>query len=198
MKISLAVIPAVFFFAYASYATIDGFVFKAGSGLGTYTVPTGKILVLQQVSYNTGETPANHFLYINSISVYFTSATNGLYTLTKALSLPAGTTINSPNALPIAVFGVIIDTSDAPLFVGSGSSFGNVAIAGDTITGLLQLSSTAPSTVLIQSSTNLVNWSYDNTITVQPGTDKTKVRFTVPLSGGDRYFRALVRRATTG
>ena len=194
MKTLLAVISAIFFFACASQAAIDGFFYK---GAITYTVPTGKIVVIQQVSYNTTETAANHYILVNGVNVWFPSATNGLYTLSKALFLPGGTTLLTANNTSV-VFGVIIDTSDAPLFVGGGSSFGNVAVAGDTMTGILQLSSTAPSTVLIQSSTNLVDWSYDSTVMVQPGTDKTKVSFTVPLSGGDHYFRALVRRTTTG
>jgi hypothetical protein len=198
VKTLLTALSAIFLFANASFATIDGFIYKDGNGSAAYTVPAGKILVLQQVSFNPTEAAGNHFLNINNTAVFFPSATNGLYTLPKALFLPAGTAVSSPNTLFIVVFGVIIDASDAPLFAGGGSSLGNVAIAGDTLTGVLQLSSTAPSTVLILSSTNLVDWSYDSTVMVQPGADKTKMRFTVPLSGADHFYRALVRRANTG
>jgi hypothetical protein len=198
MKNLLALISAIFFFANASYATIDGFITKVGSGLGGYTVPTGKILVLQQLSYSPSESAANHYLSVNNVSVYFPAATNGLYTLPKALSLPGGTTITSPNTLPILVFGVIIDTSDAPLFVGGGSSWSNVSFANNTITGELQLSSTAASKVLIQSSTNLVDWRYDSSVVVLHGPDKTKVSFAAPTSGPSHFYRAFVRRINAG
>ena len=120
------------------------------------------------------------------------------FMLPKALFLPGGTTISSANTIFILVFGVIIDAADAPLFAGAGSAFGGVGVAGDSMTGVLQLSSTVPSTVLIQSSTNLADWSYDSAVRVQPGADRTQLRFTVPLTGQGRYFRALVRRADAG
>jgi len=198
MKILLTTISAIVFFASSSQATINGFISNISSGSGTYSVPAGKILVLQQVSYSPSETVANHFLNINGAAVYFTAATNGLYTLSKPLFLPTGTTITSPNALSISVFGVIIDTADAPLFVGVGSSLGNITVTGNSVTGELKLASTAPSTVLIQSSTNLLDWSYDSTIVMQPGADRTRMRFSVQMSGANRFYRALVRRDAEG
>jgi hypothetical protein len=194
MKTLLAVISAIFFFACASQAAIDGYVYK---GPNAYTVPAGKIFVIQQVSYNTSETAANHYILVNGVNVWFPSATNGLYTLSKALFLPAGATLNTANSSCV-VFGVIIDASDAPLFVGGGSSLGNVTFANNTLTGELQLSSTAATKVIIQSSTNLVNWRYDSSVVLGPGTDKTKVSFAVPISSPDHFYRGLVRRINAG
>ncbi len=198
MKTILTVIAAIFLSAGTTPAAIDGFVLKGSNASQSYTVPAGKILVVQQVSYALSETAANHLLNVNSAPVYFPNATNGLYTLAKALFLPAGTTIYFATSTSAYVFGVIIDTSDAPLFVGGGSSLGNVTFANNTLTGELKLSSTAASTVIIQSSTDLVNWNYDNSVVVQRGSDKTKVRFTVPVSSAEHYYRALVRRSSAG
>jgi|GEM_PF-4800949 len=194
IKAVLTVIAALFLSACASQAAIDGFSYYSGNGVN-YTVPAGKILVLQQIAFNSGTTAANAILVVNGHNVNFPTATNGLYTLPKALFLPAGTTVNAGTAGG-TLFGEVIDASDAPLFVGGGSSFVNVTVANNTVTGVLQLSSTAPSKVIIQSSTNLVDWSYDSSVVVQPGTDKTKVLFTAPVSGSGNFYRALVRRTS--
>ena len=196
MKTILTIITAFFLSAYASRAAVDGFFYKSPGPGSVYTVPAGKIVVIQQVSFLLTETAANRALILNSITVPIPNATNGLYTLTKPIFLPAGSTMSvTANA---AVFGVIIDTADAPLFVGGGSSLGKLTFANNTVTGELQLSSTAASKVIIQSSTNLVDWNYDSTVVVQRGADKTKVRFTALVSGSDRYYRALVRRTNAG
>jgi hypothetical protein len=194
IKTILTVITAIFLSACTSQAAISGFTFYSGSGL-TYTVPSAKILVLQQIAFTSGTTAANAILVVNGHNVNFPTATNGLYTLPKALFLPAGTTVNAGTALG-TLFGVVIDPSDAPLFVGGGSSLDNVTIANNTMTGELQLSSTATSKVIIQSSTNLVDWNYDSSVVVQRGTDKTKFLFTAPVSGSDNFYRALVRRTS--
>jgi hypothetical protein len=198
MKTLFTFFSVIFFFANTSRATIDGFITKVGSGQGLYTVPAGKILVLQQVSYSLSETAVNHYLNINNTAVYFPAATNGLYTLPKALFLPAGTTVTSPNTIAFLIFGEIIDPSDAPLFVGVGSNLENVSVAGNTVTGEVKLSSTAPSMVLLLGSTNLTDWNYDTTVVLQPGADKTRVRFTSRVTGPIRFYRALVRRAAAG
>jgi hypothetical protein len=194
MKTISTIITAILLSAGASQAEIDGFSFYSGSGL-VYTVPTGKILVLEQVAFTSGTTAANAILVVNSHNVNLPAATNGLYTLPKSLFLTAGTTVSAGTALG-TLFGVVIDTSDAPLFVGGGSSLGNVTVANNIMTGVLQLSSTAPSKVIIQSSTNLVDWSYDSSVVVQRGSDKTKFMFTAPVSGSGKFYRALVRQTS--
>ena len=192
IKVVLTVIAAICLSACAARAAIDGFSFYSANGVN-YTVPSGKILVLEQIAFTSGTTAANAILVVNGHNVNFPAATNGLYTLSKSLFLTAGTTVNASTAGG-TLFGVVIDASDAALFVGGGSSLGNVTVANNTMTGVLQLSSAAPSKVIIQSSTNLVNWSYDSSVVVQRGSDNTKMVFTAPVSGSDKFYRALVRR----
>ena len=205
MKTITTIIAAIFLSACASLAAIDGFAKTFGGGdTCTYSVPAGKILVLQQVSYPTTTVLSDRVLNIHptggaSAFVALPSATNGLYTLPKPMLLPAGTSISGcVSSGASGIYGVLIDTSDAPLFVGGGSSLGNVALVNDTMTGELQLPSTAGAKVLFQSSTDLANWDYDNTVVVQRSTDKSKVRFTVPVTGEGHYYRALVRRTDAG
>lgn len=192
IKAASTVITALFLSTGAVSAAIDGFSFYSGNSVN-YTVPASKILVLEQVAFTSGTTAANASLVVNGHNVNLPAATNGLYTLSKPMFLPAGTTINAGTAGG-TLFGVVIDATDAPLFVGGGSTLGNVAVVSNRLTGVLQLSSTAPSKVIIQSSTNLVNWNYDSSVVVQRGSDKSKVMFTAPISNPDNFYRALVRR----
>lgn len=197
MKTITTIITAILLSVLASQAAIDGVIYRYTSGVTNYVVPSGKIFVLQQVAFTPGITAANANLLMNGVAtVNIPSATNGLYVLPKALFLPAGTTLSA--SVIVTMFGVLIDTSDAPLFVGGGSSFGNVALVNNTMTGELQLPSTAGSKVLFQSSSDLANWDYDSSVMVQRSSNKTKVRFTVPVAGAGRYYRALVRRTNAG
>jgi hypothetical protein len=194
MKTLLTAITAILLSACASEAVIEGFNYKGGS---TYTVPNGRIVVIQQVSFLLTESAGNHYVAVNGVTVPFPNATNGLYTLSKPLFVAGGNSISTASS-SCAVYGVLIDNSDAPLFVGGGSSLGNVSFANNTLTGELQLSSTAASKVIFQSSTNLVDWSYDSTVVLRRGADKTKVSFAVPVSGPGHFYRALVRRTDAG
>jgi hypothetical protein len=205
MKNLFLVLSAILVSISSSFATIAGFAYYINPGNGPYTVPASKILVLQQFSAPVGTPAATCYLLITppgstaAMTVQFASATNGLYTLPKALLLPAGTVISGPGSDYPSIYGVVIDPTDAPLFVGGGSTLGTVAVAANTMTGVLQLpKSAAGYTVLFQSSTNLINWAYDNTVTLLPGTDKTKLEFMVPVSGMMRYYRALTRCANAG
>ena len=194
MKALLTVGVATFICVCTANATINGFVQQVGN----YFVPSTNILVLQEIGFNP-DTPTN-FLYINvnGASVFFRSATNGLYTLPKPLFLPGGTSI-SGSTYAAVLFGVLIAPADAPLFVGGGSSLNGLTIAGDSITGTLQLNGKAAgSKVLFQSSTNLVDWAYDSSVAILPGSDNTKWQFTTPITGQQRFYRALVRRKCVG
>ena len=194
MKSILTVSVATFICVCMASATINGFV---QTGVG-YTVPSTNILVLQEVSF-VPSTPTNEvYIVVNGAEVFFRSATNGLYTLPRALFLPGGTTINGGPSVAV-LFGVLIAPADAPLFVGGGSSFDGVTIAADSITGILQLSGKAAGTkVLFQSSTNLVDWAYDSSVAISHGSDNTKWQFTAPIAGQRRFYRALVRRSCVG
>jgi hypothetical protein len=192
IKAFLTIITAIVFSACTASATINGFSYFSANGVN-YTVPASKILVLEQIAFASGTTAANAILVVNGHNVNLPAATNGLYTFTKALFLPAGTTANI-GGNGGTMFGVVIDASDAPLFVGGGSSLDNVTVANHTLTGVVQLSSSAPSKVIIQSSTNLIDWSYDSSVVIQRGSDKTKVQFTAPVSNSANFYRALVHQ----
>jgi hypothetical protein len=195
MKTILTLTVATIMGVCTASATINGFVQLVTSS-ASYTVPSSNILVLQEISLGG----SGGYLYIsfNGLNVGFPSATNGLYVLPKALLLPGGTTIGGSLGGAL-LFGVLIAPSDAPLFVGGGSSLGGVTIAADTMTGILQLSGTAVgSKVFFQSSTNLVDWGYDTSVVVQHGSDNTKWQFTTPITGQQRFYRALVRRKCVG
>jgi hypothetical protein len=180
-------------------ATVDGFtkvLSAAGAGSG-YTVPAGKVLILQQVSLPQGSGVAATVLVLtggSSATVTMPGAnTNGIYRFQTPLYLPEGTVAYASTA-NTCLFGLLVDVSDMPLFAGLGSSLGNVTIAANTMTGIIHLPTSDPVVVRFQSSTDLVNWQYDSSVVVQPGPNKMELQFTVPVSGADRFYRALVHR----
>jgi len=164
---------------------------------GTYTVPAGKVLVLQQLQLPQGAGNAS------TITVYTTNGfnismslpganTSGLYTFATPLKLPGGVQLfYTPNG--VGLFGLLVDPQD--LYVGINSTLENLALAGGTFSGNVALSSPARATIKFYASTNLSNWSLDNSVAVQPTTNRTLYAFSTPTdSFEERYYRALVRR----
>jgi len=200
MKQILSVTLGLLCLATSASATVDGFarnLAATGSGNG-YTVPTGKVLILQQVCLPQGSAVAATVLVLtasgSAAAVTMPGAnTNGIYRFQTPLYLPAGSVIYASTA-NTGVFGLLVDVSDMPLFAGLGSSLGNVTIAANTMTGILQLPTSEPVVVRFQSSTDLINWEYDSAVLVQRGPDKMKLQFTVPVSGAGRFYRASVHR----
>jgi len=176
-------------------ATINGFALDLyGSGpAAAYTVPTNKVLILQQVALPQGAASANSIIVAGATVSLLGANTNGIYRFQTPLYLPAGTTI-STSASGTGIFGLLVDVTDMPLFAGVGSSIGNVAIAANTLSGVIQLPTSEPVVVRFQSSPDLVNWQYDASVVMQPGPDKTKLLFSVPATGADLFYRASVHR----
>jgi hypothetical protein len=84
------------------------------------------------------------------------------------------------------------------LFVSVPSSLENVAFSNGTLTGTLLLATSDPVTVRFQTSTNLVDWHFDNTVAVQRSADKSKLLFTASNSRPHCFYRALIRRRSLG
>jgi hypothetical protein len=207
MKIPI-ILTAVLCMACAANAAVDGFAKTLAnvSGASSYTVPAGKVLILQQVSLPQGGA-VSATITINAspggtATISLPGAnTNGIYRFTTPLFLPAGTVVGAAaigSGSVVGLFGLLVDLADMPLFAGAGSSLQNVSVSTNTLIGEMRLPSTAPVVVRFQSSTNLVDWAFDSSVTVLPGNDKTRLRFSVARNGADRYYRALVHRTNNG
>jgi hypothetical protein len=200
MKYIVSITVGLICLASSVSAAVDGFakvLSATGAGNG-YTVPTGKVLILQQVSLPQGSGVAATVFVLtpgsSSATVTMPGAnTNGIYRFQTPLYLPEGT-IAYASAANTCLFGLLVDVSDMPLFAGLGSSLGNVTLVANTMTGIIRLPTSDPVVVRFQSSTDLVNWQYDSSVLVQRGPDKMKLQFTVPVSGTGRFYRALVHR----
>jgi hypothetical protein len=199
MKYILSITLGLICLATSVSATVDGFtkVLSATGAGGGYTVPAGKVLILQQVSLPQGSGVVATILVLtggSSATVAMPGAnTNGIYRFQTPLYLPEGT-VAYASAANTCLFGLLVDVSDMPLFAGLGSSLGNVTIAANTMTGIIRLPTSDPVVVRFQSSTDLVNWQYDSSVVVQRGPNKMELQFTMPVSGADRFYRALVHR----
>jgi hypothetical protein len=195
MKYILIIALGIFCLANRATATINGFAVNLyGSGpAAAYTVPTNKVLIIQQVALPQGASSANSIIVAGATVSLLGANTNGLYRFQTPLYLPAGTTISS-SASGTGIFGLLVDVTDMPLFAGVGSSVGNITIAANTLSGVIQLPTSDPVVVRFQSSPDLVNWQYDASVVVQPGPDKTKLMFSVPTTGAGLFYRASVHR----
>ncbi len=202
MKKNLCIVFSLLFLNFSSQAAIDGFAMPITASL-SYTVPAGKVLILQQVSsgsigqgpwsFGIGATNSTGVFLLST--VYIPSAiTNGIYKFPSALKLPSGTTVSMTTSSSIVLYGLIVDVADMSLFTAGISTFSPVSIAQNTLSGELQLPTSDPALIRIQSSTNMVDWVYDSTVRVQAGSSKDKVSFSVPVAGPGHYYRALVVR----
>lgn len=203
MKKSLIVFLILMLIQLRILAAIDGFAMPLPALSGSYTVPAGKVVILQQVS--TSLTAGSWSFSITAINPNYgvgfstiinipSANTNGLYKFASPLKLPGGTTINYTSGGVMMLHGLIVDVADMSLFTAAVSTFGPISIAQNTLSGELQLPTSDPAFIRIQSSTNMVDWVYDSSVRVQAGSSKNKVRFTVPAAGPGHYYRALVIR----
>jgi hypothetical protein len=193
LKLCLLVLVGILGFASSANATIQAVFYIVN---GTYTVPNNKVLVLQQVQLPQGSNNSSSItLYTTNgfnIAIVLPGAnTNGLYTFTHPLQLPAGTQMF--NLSGVGLFGLLVDPAD--LYVGINATLGNVAVAGGTFSGNLVLSSAAPPAIRFESSKNLSDWQGDSSVLLQQTTNKTTLAFSTPVdSFAEHYYRASVRR----
>jgi hypothetical protein len=197
MKYFTSITLVLLCLVHPAKAVINGFaleLYNTGS-TATYTVPAGKVLILQQVSLPQGAANPSKIV-VGGADVTIPGAnTNGIYRFQTPIYVPAGSAVSEPYVTTgTGIYGLLVDATDMPLFAGAGASLGSVTIAANTMTGVIQLPTSDPVVVRFQSSTDLVNWAYDSSVLVQPGPDKTKLQFTVPVSGAGRFYRALVHR----
>ena len=182
-------------------AVVDGFAVVLNSSSATYTVPSGKVLILQQVAMPQGAGISPVLTIVGTTGpggqVTLVGAnTNGIYKFATPLHLPATVQISGPTSSgTVGLFGLLVDVSDMYLFTSVSSAFTNVNLAGNMLTGELRVATTQPVNIRFQSSTNLVDWNYDVAVSLHPGTDKTRYKFAAAIENKGRYYRAIVRRA---
>jgi len=200
MKLLIAIGISLTVLVSPALAVVDGFAVVLNSSSATYTVPAGKVLILQQVALPQGAGVSPTLTVIGTTGpggqVTLPGAnTNGLYTFAKPLHLPATVQISGPTGSgTVGLFGLLVDVSDMYLFTSVSSTFTNVNLAGNMLTGELQVSTTQPVNIRFQSSTNLVDWNYDVAVVLHPGADKTLYTFAAAIGGRGRFYRVLVRR----
>ena len=192
--------------ASTATAAVDGF-FAVVNSSSSYTVPTGKVLVLQAYYFNSANANAT-ILRITPKSSNFSAdwlaSTNSSGTVTYAnpiqlsspLKFPQGT-VFAGVATTTSLYGQICDTAD--LYVannGIQSGFTQFASVGTNMQGQLTLGARMPADIRIQTSTNLTSWSYDHTVTVRPTSNRTVVALSTPKdsSATQKYFRGVVRK----
>ena len=192
---------SLLFLATSSHAVVDGFAKTLTSGSASYTVPAGKVVILQQVQLPSSASGSSSLITIQdasngqSTAVFVPGANTNIYRFATPLHLPAGTVIGGPTGSGNGgLYGLLVDVADMYLFVSVSSTITNVQFANNMLTGELRVASTVPVTIRFQSSTDLVNWNYDVAVALRPGTDRTRFAFAAAVQDKGRFYRAIVRR----
>lgn len=201
MKHLFSIGITLLFLAFPAHAVVDGFAKTLGSGFPTYTVPSGKVVILQQVQLPSSATGTSASIIIQdaangqNTAVFTPGANTNIYRFATPLHLPAGTVISGPTGNGnVGLYGLLVDVADMYLFVGVSSSFNHVQVANHMLSGELRVSTTEPVKIRFQSSTNLIDWNYDVAVSLRPGADKSRYRFAAATTAKGRFYRAIVRR----
>jgi hypothetical protein len=163
-----------------------------------YPIPTGKILLLDCLSFSYGNMQVEvggGYVY-GPASVSGTSF-GGTLTFPRPLKLPAGSKIqitSAPAGAPVVSFyGTLIDIAD--FYVMAPSNFDSVSKTSSGLQAKLSINDKAPAIVRVEKSVDLKSWNSDtNTSTIPKGNETNLVLNINAQSTTNAFFRARVVR----
>jgi hypothetical protein len=178
--------------------------------MNTFAPPPGKVFILEHVGFNDPWASPRQITVFNT---FFTpaggtsTATTLVYpanfnTLTRPLKV-IGSTMSiqcddrsAPNQWVI-LYGLLVDVAD--LYAGISSEIEGFAKAGaGPATGEIHLSSSRPSLVSVQQSTDLAAWSPSGAVVSSSKSPAVKdFEFSPPPGDPKRFFRAAARARET-
>jgi len=167
----------------------------------TYTVPAGKVFILEHVGFSTTWTQSRkiHIVplkgtdFASTVELSFGKSFN---TLDRPLKLPTGTKVASVNTMTneeCILFGVLADNTD--LYAAIASELTNPALDGGFLSADLVLDSPRPAVVTAESTAQLdpSDWREDVgavTATTEPGIRRVRVD---PGASRSKFVRASAR-----
>ena len=167
----------------------------------TYTVPTGKVLMIDAMSAR-GQGPFNTTMTVLRINVSYTNSTltsdenipvrNGptnaaWFFLEDKLRLKAGDSISPPNNAEYRIMGVLLDEED--LFVANlDVELDNAKVEGEKLVAEATVLSPRPHRLVVASSEDLVTFKEDPTALVQSTAETGKSIVSVDTEDLDKKF----------
>ncbi len=190
--------------AWVARAAVEPIVINLSTNSGiTYTVPAGKVLVLEN-AYS-----GNRFGTNTSFALISASSTNTIYIdnwyrritpIQPPLKLPEGWTIDlfDPGEQFLLLFGLLVDPGD--LYAGIPSQFESVARSGAGIQAGLGLAHPRQPVIRPESSAALVDWTRAMNAVVSGTTSATDYVITTPAGDATEFLRvhAISRKGSGG
>jgi len=192
MKTRIAPILLSLAFSTQAYGNIQALLLQVSTNT-TFTVPAGKVLVIQNLKLR------NNSLVLksgtNSLDIGFDDfpgGTTGAPPLAFPIRIPDGWTLSCTNpsnpSTTISVFALLIDTSD--LYASIQNKIDQISVQGSTVSLGIRTASARPARIAVERSSQLgQGWEVANDAAVYPTGDKTKYTATVPTKGDKEFFR---------
>ena len=175
------------------------------------SIPTGKILILEQVGCTnefidsssgsaavriTG--PAAGGIGSNFIADFRVSVSSeGTKALPVPIRLGPGMTMSNPGGASIVFFGIALESQD--FFAAVSPSIRSVTSDGTQLTAIVDARTTIPTRVSGESSTNLNTWTQTGVNIASSASNRRLSRITTPADTSRKFVRArAVRRSVAG
>ncbi len=188
-----SIVAALALIPFIGYGAIEPIIIGFADIDADYTVPAGKVLVIQSVG--------SSYLYIADFQLIFidTVSTN-VVTLTQAtgirvnpiplnptIKVPAGTNVKARNlsnsSSTTTVMGLLVDPSD--LYVTMNSTTDNIMVADGRFSFDVLTASARPARISVIGSSDLETWSPADAVVEKKSTDTYAVSL---LADQEQYF----------
>ena len=152
----------------------------------TYTVPAGKILLVDCLSSfgaNYAEVGGGRMNFYNAAAITFP----------RPLKLSAGQQITNSfsSTSTVSYWGTLIDVAD--LYVAIPAKMNSISISNKSVVGKIAIDSKQPALVRIEKSQDLKSWITDTNAAVPPKGNLTNITFTTSKANvSNAFYRAKV------
>jgi len=163
---------------------VTNIVFESGEST-TYTVPTGKVLVVEHAVIMTTDSALRYTPPGATLRVSLVGSSSGFTSFQPTFKAPAGALfeaegLQAQHDANGMLFGLLVDPADLYAAIPGEIDWLTSGVAG--LRGEVRLGSPQPRQVKLETSSNLLQplWEHDPLVKVEPDSDKRKAPFTAP------------------
>lgn len=177
-----------------SFAAVEAVLFHVTTN-ETFTVPAGKVLIIENLMTSTSGGPSNLRLEngTNSFTVEFGEGVSLPVKVPGEWTLRGATGSFGPGTFTdVWVFGLLVSPSD--LFASSQHRIDQIAVNGGMASLGIQMASPRPARIAVEKSSEAdQGWHTVENAVVTPTADKSRYVATVPVQGDKGFIRTKAR-----
>lgn len=156
----------------------------------TYTVPAGKVLVIERIGgINVNHTTPDSLSFIangstNVVKVFVSGELPMPFE--PSIKVPSGTTImmNNSSSAPFTILGLLVDPSD--LYASIESQSGDMIVGGGLFSFDVITASSRPARIAVEGSSDLASWQPSSATVEKKSPDTYTV--SIPVEDEQQYF----------